>query len=116
MWSKNLQYLRVCSVSKKSFNRLLQSVGAQWDGMIEYSSTHGNLQANDTWIQCNEGPKWFESNCTVQEYGQMSIWEPCNYASNLAYYHTVTEICARQEWNLPEDDGKSVCKYFFESI
>merc|ERR1712156_911502 len=80
--------------------RLVQSVGAQWDGMIEYSATKGN-PPDDPWIQCTEKGKWFEVNCTVQEYGQMSIWEPCNYASNLAYYHTVTEICARQEWNLP---------------
>ena len=86
-------------------------MGAQWDGMIEYSATKGN-PPEDPWIQCTEKGKWFEVNCTVQEYGQMSIWEPCNYASNLAYYHTVTEICARQEWNLPLDDGN----IFFKTI
>jgi len=91
--------------------RLVQSVGAQWDGMIEYSATKGN-PPDDPWIQCTEKGKWFEVNCTVQEYGQMSIWEPCNYASNLAYYHTVTEICARQEWNLPLDDVKAMAITF----
>ena len=77
-----------------------------WDGMIKYSSTQGDPSRNDTWVQCENNSRWFEKNCTVQEYGQMPIWEPCNYASNLAYYHTTTEICSRQQWNLPEDDGK----------
>ena len=49
--------------------------------------------------------KWFEENCTMQEYGNIPIWEPCNYASNIAYYHTTTEICYRQEWNMPSDAG-----------
>ena len=71
--------------------------------MIEYSSTQG--APDDHWNQCGSERKWFEKNCTVQEYGQMPIWEPCNYASNLAYYHTVTEICGRESWNLPLDDG-----------
>ena len=81
--------------------------------MIKYSNTQGDPSRNDTWVQCesNIKPKdfnsrWFEKNCTVQEYGNMPIWEPCNYASNLAYYHTTTEICSRQQWNLPENDGK----------
>ena len=50
--------------------------------------------------------QWFEVNCTVQEYGKIPIWEPCNYASNMAYYHTVTEICSRKEWSMPEESGK----------
>ena len=96
-----------------NYLRLHESTGAQWDGMIKYSSTQGDPSRNDTWVQCesNIKPKdfnsrWFEKNCTVQEYGNMPIWEPCNYASNLAYYHTTTEICSRQQWNLPENDGK----------
>ena len=28
---------------------------------------------------------WFECNCTYQEPSGIAIWEPCNYASNLAY-------------------------------
>ena len=49
-----------------------------------------------------------EVNCTVQEYGQIPIWEPCNYASNMAYYHTVTELCARRQetWSMPEESGR----------
>ncbi len=38
----------------------------------------------------------------------MPIYEPCNYASNLAYYHTATEICAKERWSLPTDQVKAM--------
>ena len=60
--------------------------------MIKYANTQGDPSRNDTWVQCesNIKPKdfnsrWFEKNCTVQEYGNMPIWEPSNYASNLSH-------------------------------
>ena len=28
-----------------------------------------------------------------------------NYASNIAYYHTATEICAKKNWLMSEDKG-----------
>ena len=82
--------------------RLFESVGAQWDGMIEYANSGGT--PDDIWHTCGSF-KWFENNCTVQSYGSMPIYEPCNYASNLAYYHTATEICAKNDWSLPSDQG-----------
>ena len=84
--------------------RVLESVGAQWDGMIHFAQTGGNPESGDTWLPC-EARKWFEYNCTTQEYGNMPIFEPCNYASNVAYYHTATEICARKVWNMPQRHG-----------
>ena len=51
--------------------------------------------------------RWFELNCTIQEFGSVSIYEPCNYASNVAYYHTVTEICDHEGWTIQMDDGKN---------
>ena len=83
--------------------RLLESVGAQWNGMIKYANTSGT--ESDPWPSCENNLKWFEYNCTTQEYGNMPITEPCNYASNIAYYHTVTEICAREKWTLQQDQG-----------
>ena len=53
--------------------RLLQSVGSQWDGMIFYSNSGGNPDDSDPWHTCNERGKWFENNCTVQEYGSMPM-------------------------------------------
>ena len=38
-------------------------------------------------------------------------FEPCNYASNIAYYHTATEICAKQDWSMPQKYGKFFFTY-----
>ena len=92
--------------------RLLTSIGSQWDGMIQYASTLGDPEADDNWLPCNAQNRWFELNCTTQAYGNMPIYEPCNYASNLAYYHTVTEICAKAEWNVPEAHSKAMGMVF----
>ena len=91
-------------------SRLFQSVGAQWDGMIEYANAGGSARYNDTWKTCDQNLRWFEYNCTVQEYGSMPIFEPCNYASNLAYYHTATEICGKKDWGLPMEQGLQLFK------
>ena len=45
----------------------------------------------------------------------MSIYEPCNYASNVAYYHTVTEICDHEGWSLPMEEGKH-CQIRYNSL
>jgi hypothetical protein len=47
-------------------------------------------------------------NCTIQEFGSVSIYEPCNYASNVAYYYTVTEMCDHEGWTLPIEEGKAL--------
>lgn len=48
---------------------------------------------------------YYEFNCTVQEQGQMPIYEPCGYASNVAYYHTALEVCSRDNWTVSGDFG-----------
>ena len=58
-----------------------------WEGMVEYWSTRG--KSNDTWRSCSEKSSWFEWNFTTQPGVTMDIWEPCNYASNLAYDRSV---------------------------
>ena len=54
-----------------------------WEGMIRYWDLRG--QEADPWLPCEKEERWFESNCTSQTGVQMDIWEPCNFASNLAY-------------------------------
>lgn len=68
----------------------------------------------DDWLPCpaTEGLGWFEKDCKIQEFGNISIWEPCNYVSNLAYYRTTTEICARKQWHLPSASVKAITKAF----
>jgi hypothetical protein len=49
-----------------------------------------NGYENDNWPGIT---KWNENNATVQNFHGMVIHEPCNYASNMAYYHMTTEFC-----------------------
>ena len=86
--------------------RLLTSIGSQWDGMVEYA-------VSGPWPKCDDDQtRWFELNCTTQAYGNLPIYEPCNYASNLAYYHTVTEICSKSEWSVPDVHVKAMGMVF----
>ena len=38
--------------------------------------------------------------------------EPCNYASNLAYYHDVTMICQHEGWNIPKEYSTAMAQGF----
>ena len=63
-----------------------------WEGMVEYWSTRG--KEGDTWRSCPEKSSWFESNCSSQPgVVAMDIWEPCNFASNLAYDRLIDSRC-----------------------
>ena len=69
------------------FNKLSPNLDSvlekAWEGMVKYWENRG--QDGDSWHSCDEHGHWFESNCTLQPGTGMAIWEPCNYASNLAY-------------------------------
>merc|ERR1712168_1418968 len=100
---------------KKVDANLYTSVNAQWTGLKGYAQTHGH-QPMDNWYPSDSDTKphqtWSERNCTVQKYGNIPIWEPCNYASNLAYYHTVVEQCAKKTWNMPKDSVNTIIKAY----
>lgn len=42
----------------------------------------------------------------------MLIMEPCNYVSNVAYYHTVMRTCEYPEWNYPAEYAKAFKRSF----
>ena len=35
-------------------------------------------------------------------FGDVKIYEPCNYASNVAYYRSAVRICEKTDWNLED--------------
>jgi len=83
------------------------SLDAAWAGMNQYWDTRGG--ENDTWYECDttnlpiiepmrSPDAYFENNCTRQEPITMDIWEPCNYASNLAYDRLMFEMCLQEDW------------------
>ena len=72
-------------------------LGAEWDGKDSY----GRI---DLWDDHKEHkPKLLRH--TPAKFGDldMLIKEPCNYASNVAYYHAVTRICSKENWSMDID-------------
>ncbi len=59
--------------------------------MVAFSDNDGF--ADDKWGGTVSIPHYFETNRTAQDYHNIMIYEPCNYVSNVAYYHVATEIC-----------------------
>ena len=60
-----------------------------WQGMIDYFDNDG--YGSDPWG--SDRGSWHEYNPRTQDFHNMIIYEPCNYASNMAYYHDATEMC-----------------------
>jgi hypothetical protein len=60
-----------------------------WKGVIDMFDNNG--YADDDWgIRTTN---WNDQNETRQDFHNMTIYEPCNYASNMAYYHMTNELC-----------------------
>ncbi|TRY80394.1 hypothetical protein TCAL_04714 [Tigriopus californicus] len=90
-------YQAIRSCMEKTDPNLVIAQENLWNGMLEYASIGGTLL--DPWTPCeNDVPPlqrtdYYETyNCSVQDFGGIPIHEPCNYASNIAYYHLMLEI------------------------
>ncbi|KAF2367512.1 hypothetical protein FHG87_001742, partial [Trinorchestia longiramus] len=68
-----------------------------WQGIIDYWQMRGF--PSDEWGKFPS--HYWEYNVTVSSMNGMLIYEPCNYASNIAYYHDVIEICLRKHIGKP---------------
>ena len=78
------------------------------------------MSRSDRWGGCT--PTSFNTRCEVGDYketeiglfGQeeLIIYEPCNYVSNLAFYHSATRICDYPKWSLEVDQIKAVKRSF----
>jgi len=96
-------YTELRSCMDKFDSRLQDAQDGAWQGMIDYWNSNG--VDGDNWG--DTGTVYMEQNPTVSDFLGMVIYEPCNYASNVAYYHDVTEFCRRQEsGDSPVDLGK----------
>ncbi|XP_018010700.1 uncharacterized protein LOC108668079 isoform X2 [Hyalella azteca] len=78
-------------------HRLVTSQNNAWQGMIDYWLAGGGV--DDVWGEYEPG--YYERNVTTTDVFNMTIYEPCNYASNMATYHPVTEICYRRDLGSP---------------
>jgi len=107
-------YNNLVQCLKKTDENLYQSVNHQWSGLKKYAQTGGST--TDKWHKCQDdnipAQTWHERNCTIEKYGNMPVWEPCNYASNIAYYHTVIEHCAKETWSMSSASVNTIIKSY----
>jgi hypothetical protein len=82
--------------------------------MIDYFQSNGTdtdyMNRTDHWGECT--PELNQTRCPVGDYAekkiglfgdeQIVIFEPCNYASNVAYYHAATRICDYPDWSVDD--------------
>jgi hypothetical protein len=78
------------------------------------------MNQTDHWGGCT--PETPNTRCPVGDYkdrkiGQfgvekMTIYEDCNYASNVAYYRSATRICDYPDWAVDSDQQKGLKRSF----
>jgi len=113
-------YFKVLEKCMRKFNdtETHKSQNAAWAGMGTYWSTNGTdhdyMDRADHWGSCRPDAK--DTRCKVGyyleylwdtaggEFGEqgMEVFEPCNYASNVAFYHGTTRICDYPEFSIDE--------------
>jgi len=108
------EYLTDLSSCMESLSPELWKVSnGAWAGMVAYHQSNGT--GNDTWGSClgnGHCHEYHEQNLTIQDYQGIGIYEPCNYVSNLAYYHVVTSICENTQWNVDPSYQKAMAQAF----
>jgi hypothetical protein len=81
-----------------------KSNGTAHDYMNQTDYWGGCLPGNGT--RCPVGNyEEFLKNKAGEKFGKdkMVVYEPCNYASNVAYYHAATRICDNTELSMSDD-------------
>jgi len=87
-----------------------------WSQQAEYwlsnGTAHDWMNHTDRWGQCAVNST-FDNRCDTSGYmrhtpglfgkDNMIVYEPCNYVSNVAYYHSATRICDYPLWTLNEE-------------
>ena len=111
------QKLLTC-MNKYDDNDLVRSQDSAWKGITDYYKSNGTnddyMHQPDHWGGCTVlNPD--QHRCNVSLYAEFRegkqdfmgedkvlIYEPCNYASNIAYYHSTTRICDYPDWSIDE--------------
>ena len=89
---------------------LLRSQEAAWEGINKYWLANGTKNdtrgLEDHWGECSlydphsNCGSWMWLRHTPELFGREKIimYEPCNYVSNIAYYHSTTRTCSYPEF------------------
>ena len=89
-------------------SRLPETQDMAWRGIVDYWRMGGTL--DDPWGGRSTG--LIERNITEMTLHNMQIYEPCNFVSNLVYYHVMTEICHRQS----KGEGFSMASNYIKAV
>lgn len=84
---------------------LYDSQIAAWKGIADYWDTNQeNVDYNGDPDPWRKGWKFYESTTRPDEFfreNNIKVMEPCNYVSNVAYYHGVLKLCEYgDEWSI----------------
>lgn len=99
---------------------LVQSQDFAWKGLRDYYFTNGTdadyLGRSDHWNEEKPGTGnvvWAEAYQNKPKYfGDVLIYEPCDYASNVAYYHSVMRLCDYPDWTVSDEYRKAIKRAF----
>lgn len=99
----------------------LDSQVMAWKGIHQYYRTNGTdhdfMNQTDHWGGCTQASA--DERCTVPPYMRRTpadfgtgeedilIEEPCNYVSNVAFFHSATRICDYPKWSISSDEVKA---------
>lgn len=113
-YNPNFQSELISCMGKWDDPSLALAADDQWRAMVSY---YEDPVSKDPWLDCLEKPSQNFKECKESKYAEgqqdmasffgdgtareMVIEEPCNYASNIAYYHGAIRMCNRQdeEWS-----------------
>jgi len=92
---------------------LVESHEAAWAGFESYFLTNGT--GEDGWGACNAAAgckQYKESNLTAMDVDAIGIYEPCNSASNLAYYRTAIGVCDHDGWAMSSESQTALIQSY----
>ena len=99
-------------MAKYDDDLLIPSQDNAWKEMLAYFKSNGvdkdYMGKSDHWGGCT--PYIPDTRCPVGPYQRntshpfgvekMTVYEPCNYVSNVAYYRSATRICDYPDWTI----------------
>lgn len=79
------------------------------------------MNHTDHWGQCFN-TSIYDNRCDIEGYERrtpgvfgdlgMIIHEPCNYVSNVAYYHAASRLCEYPDWSLNDEYKRELKRGF----
>ena len=53
-----------------------------------------------------------KSSSSMKQFGDVDVYEPCNYSSTVSFYRGVTRVCDYTGWNLDQTFLKEIKRSF----